>query len=84
MLAMLLPSFALSGAPFLIVGMGAVFAGTAHAPLTAIALMFELTDSYYLLAPLIVACFTSAFIAQKIGKESMYSAHLSHRSKQVS
>jgi CIC family chloride channel protein len=80
-MAYLFPTLALGGVPAMVIGMGAVFAGTAHAPLTAIALIFEFTDSYLLLAPLVIACFVSAFIAQSVGKQSMYSAHIPHRLK---
>ncbi len=44
-----------SGA-YALVGMGAVVAGTTHAPITAILIIFELTSDYTLILPLMASC----------------------------
>ena len=40
---------------FALVGMGAVFAGAARAPITAVIIMFELTGEYSIILPLMLA-----------------------------
>lgn len=61
---------------YAMVGMAAVFAAATRAPLTAILLVFEMTDNYRILVPLMAAVFTSTLIAEKIQKESIYTLKL--------
>jgi CIC family chloride channel protein len=70
--------FANSGA-FAIVGMAAVFAGAARAPFTAILIVFEMTDDYRLIIPLMAAVVTSYVISEKLLKESIYTLKLARR-----
>jgi hypothetical protein len=44
-------------AAFVVVGMASFFAGLANAPLGALILVTEMTDSYHLLPPLMLVCF---------------------------
>jgi CIC family chloride channel protein len=55
-----------------LVGMGAFFAGVGRVPLTAITITFELTASFALVTPLIIACSIASFIGEKILPESLY------------
>lgn len=57
---------------YALVGMAALFAGVAHAPLTSILIVYEFTDEPMLLPALIVACLTSYFISSHIRAESIY------------
>jgi len=61
-------------APFAyaIVGMGAFLAATTNAPLMSILLIFEMTLSYQLILPLMLACLVAFLIAQSIAETSMY------------
>ena len=55
-----------------LVGMGAFFAGVGRVPLTAITITFELTASFALVTPLIIACSIASFIGEKILPDSLY------------
>ncbi|MFO7960195.1 MAG: chloride channel protein [Nitriliruptoraceae bacterium] len=64
---------------FALVGMAAVFAATVRAPLTAIIIVFELTGSYDLVLPLMLAVGIAMFITEMLGWESIYLWHLRER-----
>ena len=60
-------------APLLIVlGMAGVFAGAAHAPLTASFITYEMTGDIRFLIPLLLVCFIATVIAKKITHKSIY------------
>ncbi|MEX2328265.1 MAG: chloride channel protein, partial [Nitriliruptoraceae bacterium] len=59
-------------AAFALVGMAAVFAATARAPLTAILIVFELTGSYGLVLPLMVAVGVAISVEEIRGTSSIY------------
>ncbi|MEX0869485.1 MAG: chloride channel protein [Nitriliruptoraceae bacterium] len=59
-------------AAFALVGMAAVLAATARAPLTAILLVFELTGSYGLVLPLMVAVGVAIAVEELRGTDSIY------------
>ena len=49
------PATAGSLGAYALVGMGAVFAGAARAPITAVVILFELTGEYSIILPLMLA-----------------------------
>ena len=51
---------------YALVGMGAVFAGAARAPITAVVIMFELTGEYRIILPLMVAIALAAGLSKLI------------------
>ena len=55
-LAYLIPSAHIEPAAFVLVGMGGFFAGVSKTPLTSIVMVSEMTGSYSLLVPLMLAC----------------------------
>lgn len=57
---------------FIIIGMAAVFAGAAHAPLTAAFITYEMTDNILLLPVLLIICFVATYVAKKITPLSVY------------
>jgi chloride channel protein, CIC family len=57
-----------------IVGMAGVFAAAAHAPFTAVLLIFEITNATTLLPALIICCLAAYITARVLRKESMYHA----------
>lgn len=61
------------------VGMAAVFAATARAPLTAILIVFELVGNYELVLPLMTAVGLATFLGDRIRTEGIYHAHLRRR-----
>jgi CIC family chloride channel protein len=61
------------------VGMAAVLAGTVNAPLTAIVLLFEMTDNYRIILPLMFAVAVSVVIARRIQSDAVYSLGLARK-----
>lgn len=64
---------------YAIVGMASVFAAAAHAPVTAILIVFEMTGDYSMILPLMVTTVVAVSIAQLISRESIYTAKLKER-----
>jgi CIC family chloride channel protein len=60
---------------FIVIGMAAVFAGAAHAPLTASFITYEMTDNIFLLPLLLVVCFVATYTAKRISRQSVYHVH---------
>jgi len=69
---------ATSGA-YALVGMGAVVAGTTHAPITAILIIFELTSDYKLIVPLMASCIIASLVSTRLKRESIYTMKLYRR-----
>jgi CIC family chloride channel protein len=64
---------------YALVGMAAVFAAAARAPLTAMLIVFEMSNDYYLILPLMVAGVVATFVAEWLHKESIYTIKLAKR-----
>jgi CIC family chloride channel protein len=75
----LFPSFTAQPGAYAIVGMGAVVAGTTHAPIQAFLIIFELTQDYRIIPPLMICCVISTFVARAIKGESIYTLKLLRR-----
>ncbi|WP_286217699.1 chloride channel protein [Paraoerskovia sediminicola] len=73
------PELTPSAGAFAIVGMGAVFAGSARAPLTAVIMLFELTGEYSIILPLMLAIVLATGISRMLSKETVYSLKLARR-----
>ncbi len=58
------------------VGMAAIAAGTSHAPISAILILFEFTGNYDLILPLMVASIISTVISRKLYPYSIYTETL--------
>jgi chloride channel protein, CIC family len=61
---------------FALVGMGAVFAGIVRAPVTSIIIIFEMTNNYSIILPLMIANITSYLVATEISPTPIYDALL--------
>ena len=61
---------------FALVGMSAVFASVARAPLTAILIVFELTRDYALVLPLMLATALATLLTDLLHRESVYTMAL--------
>jgi CIC family chloride channel protein len=61
---------------FALVGMGAVFAGIVRAPVTSIIIIFEMTNNYSIILPLMVANITSYALATRLSPTPIYDALL--------
>jgi CIC family chloride channel protein len=60
-----------------IVGMGALLAGTTHAPLTAVVMVFEMTLDYAVAVPLLLGAALAAVVATRLTRSSVYTEALS-------
>jgi chloride channel protein, CIC family len=56
------------------VGMGAFLAACTHAPLMSVLMIFEMTENYGVVVPLMLACVVGFFISRALRPESIYSA----------
>jgi CIC family chloride channel protein len=72
----LLPGLPLNPSDYALVGMGAVVAGTTLAPITAILTIFELTYTYEIILPLMVACIASSILVRFLFGYSAYELKL--------
>lgn len=64
---------------YALVGMAAMLTFVARAPLTAILLVFELTGSYGMVLPLMLASIIAAAMGERLHPGSAYTAALRHR-----
>ncbi|MBD3225612.1 MAG: CBS domain-containing protein [Caldithrix sp.] len=76
---LLYPDITAEAGAYALVGMGAVAAGATHAPITSILIIFELTNDYHIIPPLMVSCIVSVLIATYLKQESMYTMKLVRR-----
>jgi CIC family chloride channel protein len=64
---------------YALVGMSAMVAGTTHAPITAMLIIFELTGDYRIILPLMLASVIATLVANKLHTDSIYTLKLSRR-----
>lgn len=70
---------------YALIGMGAVFAGAARAPITAVIIMFELTGEYTIILPLMSAIVLATFISQRLApRDTIYTLKLRRRGVDLS
>jgi CIC family chloride channel protein len=73
------PAMEISQGAYGLVGMAAVFAGAAQAPISAIMILFEMTGDYKIILPLMISCVIATVIIKKISRESIYTLKLHRR-----
>ena len=73
---MVMPELSASPGAYALVGMATVSAATMHAPITSILILFELTNDYRIILPLMMAVIISVVLKMNLKKESMYSLKL--------
>ncbi|MFT5701569.1 MAG: CIC family chloride channel protein [Desulforhopalus sp.] len=64
---------------FALVGMAALFSATARAPLTAMLIVFEMSNDYLMILPLMVAGVAASYFSQWLHPESIYTMKLAKR-----
>jgi CIC family chloride channel protein len=74
-----LPQITSTSGAYAMVGMAAVFAGASRAPITAVLILFEMTDDYRIILPLMLATGVSTLLADYLFKESIYTLKLTRR-----
>ena len=62
-----------------LVGMGAVFAAAARAPITAVIIIFELTGDYQIILPLMVAVVVATALSGRLTSDTIYTLKLRRR-----
>ncbi len=72
----LFPAFTGGVGAYALVGMAAVFAASAHAPLTAFLIVFEMSGDYRLILPLMITVGLSTLISQRLRRYSIYTLKL--------
>lgn len=77
------PEVTAAGGAYALVGMGAVFASAAHAPMTAIIILFEMTGDYRIIGPLMIATVVGSMLSEFISRESIYTLKLTRRGVDV-
>jgi CIC family chloride channel protein len=67
-----LPAYTATPGAYALVGMGAVFAGIVRTPMTSVLMIFEMTQDYAVIVPLMIANLISLFVASRLQKEPIY------------
>ncbi len=64
---------------YALVGMAAVFSSTSRATLSAITILFEMTQDYHIILPLMFACVVSDQLSWVLSKDTIYTKRLRRR-----
>ncbi|MEJ2104932.1 MAG: chloride channel protein, partial [Ignavibacteriaceae bacterium] len=72
----LFPNITATPGAYALVAMGGLVAGTTRAPITAIIIVFELTNDYSIILPLMVTCIISLILSSRLTRESIYTLKL--------
>jgi CIC family chloride channel protein len=73
------PGATASSGAYAVVTMGAVVAAATHAPISAILIIFELTQTIRIIPPLMAACVVSTLVATLLYRDSIYTTKLHRR-----
>jgi CIC family chloride channel protein len=73
------PESTASSGAYALVTMGAVVAAATHAPITAIIMIFELTQTINIIPPLMAACVVSTVVTTFLQRDSIYTMKLRRR-----
>jgi CIC family chloride channel protein len=73
------PELAAAAGAYGLVGMGAVFAATSRAPITAVLVIFELTGDYRIILPLMFAVVVATALSNAFTHDTIYTLKLRRR-----
>jgi CIC family chloride channel protein len=73
------PDATASSGAYALVTMGAVVAAATHAPISAIIIIFELTQTINIIPPLMAACVVSTLVSTFLHRDSIYTMKLRRR-----
>jgi CIC family chloride channel protein len=76
---MLFPAWTATGAAYGLVGMAAVFSAAAEAPITSIMIVFEMSDDYTIILPLMVCVVIATLLGRKFLGATIYEMKLIRR-----
>lgn len=68
------PTITATPGAYALVGMGTAFAGIVRAPMTSVLMIFEMTQDYAVIVPLMISNLISLFICSRIQHEPTYEA----------
>lgn len=83
LLNLVAPGVSHSPGVYAIVGMAAVVAGTTQGVLSAILIVYEMTDQYGIILPIMAAAGVASVVARVIDPESIYYKKLSRRGEHI-
>ena len=75
----LFPDWTAGSGAYAMVGMAAFFAATAKAPTTSILILFEMTNDYRIMLPLMAATVGSVYLSHRLSPFSIYTLKLHRR-----
>jgi len=75
----LFPSLDIFPGAYALVAMGGVVAAATHGPIAAILIIFEMSNDYKIILPLMITCIIATIIAMRLHKESIYTLKLKLR-----
>lgn len=70
------PALGANPEAFALAGMGFLLAGTTHAPLTAVVMVFEMTLDYGIVVPLLLGSAVASLVATRLSANSVYTEAL--------
>jgi CIC family chloride channel protein len=79
----LFPTIAAPPGAYALVGMGVIVAGTIHAPLSALLIIFEVTADYKIILPLMLGTVISTLVSRWLKKDSIYTMKISLFSNRI-
>ena len=68
------PTSTATAGAYALVGMGSMFAGIVRAPMTSVLMIFEMTQDYAVIVPLMISNLISLFIASRLQRTPIYEA----------
>lgn len=74
-----LPGLTSVSGAYAVAGMGAVVAAATRGPITAIAIIFEMTGDYKIILPIMTACIIASLVAARLSRHSIYTLKLARR-----
>jgi CIC family chloride channel protein len=82
-LTTLFPDLGLRPEAYALVGMGAVVAAATNAPITGMLLVFEMTNDYNIVLPLMLTTVIANLVARRLEPDSLYSGWLRRRGERL-
>jgi CIC family chloride channel protein len=79
----LFPGLGLRPEPYALVGMAAVVAASTSAPITGMLLVFEMTNDYEIVLPLMLTTVIANLVARRLEPDSLYSGWLRRRGERL-
>jgi chloride channel protein, CIC family len=78
-----MPHLAAAAGAYGLVGMGAVFAAAARAPITSVIIIFELTGDYRIIPPLMFAIVVATALSNALTRDTVYTLKLRRRGIEI-